>query len=79
MKGRRALPTAEASTGQKPRQQLTTTAIIKFLRDVKHLAQRTAYLIQQEGEIGVPFVAASCGCLGVRQGYNERHTKKMLS
>ena len=31
MKGRRALPTAEALTGQKPRQRLTPTVIIRLL------------------------------------------------
>ena len=75
MKGRRALPTAEASTGQKPRQRLTTIAIIKFLRNGKHLAQRPTYLIQQEGEIGVPFVAASCACLGARKAITSANRK----
>ena len=76
MKGRRALPTAEALTGQKPRQRLTSTAIIKLLRNGKHLAQRPTYPIQQEGEIGVPFVVTSCGCLGVRKAITSANRKK---
>jgi len=32
MKGRRALPTAEALTGQKPRQRLTQTPSFGFLQ-----------------------------------------------
>ena len=31
MKGRRALPTAEALTGQKPRQRLSQTFLFAFL------------------------------------------------
>ena len=79
MKGRRALPSAEALTGQKPRQRLTLTAIIKLLRNRKHLTQRPTYPIQQEGEIGVPCVAASCACLGAGKGQAERQSEKMLS
>ena len=79
MKGRRALPTAEALTGQKPRQRLTSTAIIKLLRNGKHLTQRTASLIKTEGEIGVPCVAASCACLGVRKAITSADENKMLS
>jgi len=79
MKGRRALPTAEALTRQNPRQRLTSTAIIKLLRNRKHLTQRPTYPIQQEGEIGVPFVVASCGCLGVRKAITSADENKMLS
>ena len=44
-----------------------------------YFAPRTTYPIQQEGEIGVPFVAASCGCLGVRKAITSANRKKMLS
>ena len=42
-------------------------------------AQRPTYLSQQEGEIGVPCVAASCACLGAGKGQAERQSEKMLS
>ncbi len=41
-----------------------------------YFAPRTTYPIQQEGEIGVPFVATSCGCLGVRKAITSANRKK---
>ena len=80
MKGRRALPTVEALTGQKPRQRLSQTECFKHQRFGRLLlpnAQPTYF--SRRGKIGVPFVAASCACLGTGKGQAERQSEKMLS
>ena len=79
MKGRRALPTAEALTRQKPRQRLPQLLSISFNEMESIFAHRTSNAIKTEGEIGVPCVAASCACLGAGKGQAERQSEKMLS
>ncbi len=76
MKGRRALPTAEALTGQKPRQRLPQLLSISFNEMESIFAHRTSNAIKTEGEIGVPCVAASCACLGVRKAITSANRKK---
>ena len=42
------------------------------------MTHRTAHPIKTEGEIGVPCVAASCACLGVRKAITSVDENKML-